>query len=72
MLSSRQEVDDATYREIAITKDWIESRCGWTPYDGVEVTGWPIGTIIRGNQVMWEGEIPGPPAGEPVRFMETL
>ena len=27
---------------------WIASRCGWTPYDGVKVTGWPVGTFVRG------------------------
>ncbi|MCF6293044.1 MAG: dihydroorotase [Robiginitomaculum sp.] len=55
-----------------ITNDWIESRCGWTPYDGSEVKGWPIGTIIRGNTVMWDDEIIGNAAGQPVGFLETL
>ncbi|MBB5517225.1 dihydroorotase [Amphiplicatus metriothermophilus] len=48
------------------------TKCGWTPFDGVTVTGWPVGTIIRGRRVMWEGEILGAPAGAPVRFQETL
>ena len=34
-----------------ITNDWIESRCGWTPYDGMTVQGWPVGTIVRGTRV---------------------
>ncbi|MDP9138300.1 MAG: dihydroorotase [Pseudomonadota bacterium] len=54
-----------------ITSDWIESRCGWTPYDGYEVEGWPIGTIVRGKVVMWEGEIAGAAAGRPMRFSDT-
>ena len=45
------------------------SRAGWTPYDGVSVTGWPVGTILRGRRVMWEGEIAGPADGQPVRFL---
>ncbi len=53
-----------------ISNSWIESRCGWTPYDGVGVTGWPVGTVVRGQRVMWEGEIAGPATGEPVRFLE--
>ena len=32
------------------------------------VTGWPVGTIIRGRRVMWEGELVGPSGGEAVRF----
>ncbi|MDX2257354.1 MAG: dihydroorotase, partial [Hyphomicrobiaceae bacterium] len=52
-----------------ITNGEIASRCGWTPYDGVTVTGWPVGTIIRGRRVMWEGEIVGQAAGRAVRFL---
>jgi len=50
----------------------IGSRCGWTPYDGVTVTGWPVGTIIRGVAVMREGEIVAAGTGEPVRFHAAL
>ncbi|MGL4395141.1 MAG: dihydroorotase [Hyphomicrobium sp.] len=57
-------------RRQTITNSWIESRVGWTPYDGVTVTGWPVGTIIRGRRVMWEGAILGPAHGEAVRFLE--
>jgi dihydroorotase len=59
-------------RRETITDKWIASRCGWTPYDGKEVTGWPIGTIIRGKRVMWNGEIATPSQGEAVRFLESL
>ncbi|MBR2537185.1 MAG: dihydroorotase [Hyphomicrobium sp.] len=57
-------------RRETIRNGWIESRCGWTPYDGAAVTGWPVGTFIRGRKVMWDGEILGPANGEPVRFLE--
>lgn len=63
-------VDMAAKRTIS--NDWIESRCGWTPYDGTEVQGWPIGTIIRGRRVMWEDQLIGKAGGQPVRFLETL
>jgi dihydroorotase len=55
-------------RRETITNAWIESRCGWTPYDGLSVLGWPVGTIVRGRRVMWDGEIAGPARGQPVRF----
>ena len=32
-------------RRETITDGWIKSRAGWTPYDGVTVTGWPVGTV---------------------------
>jgi dihydroorotase len=57
-------------RTVTISNDWIESRCRWTPYDGVKVTGWPVGTFVRGRKVMWDGEILEAAQGEPVGFLE--
>jgi dihydroorotase len=57
-------------RRETITNAWIASRCGWTPYDGVQVTGWPVGTFVRGNTVMWQGEVTAPGKGEAVQFHE--
>jgi dihydroorotase len=51
-----------------ISNAQIVSPCGWTPFDGTEVTGWPAATIIRGHVVMREGEVLGAPLGRPVRF----
>jgi len=59
-------------RRETITDKWVASRAGWTPYDGVKVTGWPVGTIIRGRKVMWDGGLATPAQGERVRFLETL
>ncbi len=59
-------------RSETITNKWIASRAGWTPYDGVRVQGWPVGTFVRGKRVMWQGEVTTPSTGEPVRFLETL
>ena len=50
-------------RRETITNDWIASRAGWTPYDGVTVTGWPVGTFVRGKRVMWQGELVDAVAG---------
>jgi dihydroorotase len=55
-------------RRTTITNDWIASKCGWTPYAGMTVTGWPMGTIIRGRRIMWEGELLAGGLGQPVRF----
>ena len=59
-------------RRQVIEDRWIASRCGWTPYAGKEVLGWPVGAIIRGRRVMWEGEVITPSQGEPVRFGQAL
>jgi dihydroorotase len=59
-------VDLGEQREI--TDDWIASKCGWTPFAGKTVRGWPKGTIVRGTVVMREDEVLGTPTGQPVRF----
>jgi dihydroorotase len=59
-------------RRETITNAKVGSRAGWTPYDGVTVTGWPVGTIVRGQRVMWEGEIVTPGRGEAMRFLEAM
>jgi dihydroorotase len=57
--------------ERVIDNDWIGSKCGWTPFAGRKVKGWPVGTFVRGRLAMWEGEL-GQAGGAPVRFGEAL
>jgi dihydroorotase len=52
-----------------ISNRWIASKCGWTPYDGLKVKGWPIATIIRGRVVMREDVLLGDAAGVPLRYL---
>jgi dihydroorotase len=52
-----------------ITNQWIVSKCGWTPFDEMRVTGWPIATIIRGSVVMRENSLLGDALGAPLRFL---
>ncbi|WP_374545923.1 dihydroorotase [Rhodoblastus sp.] len=59
-------------RKQTIRDEWIASRCVWTPYHDKEVTGWPVGTFVRGARVMWEGELLTPSTGRPIRFLEAL
>ncbi|MBI1391674.1 MAG: dihydroorotase [Alphaproteobacteria bacterium] len=59
-------------RAETITHAAQATRSGWTPFDGFRTKGWPVGTIIRGRRVMWDGELLGAPAGLPVRFQETV
>ena len=64
-------VVDLKRQETIRAKD-TASKCGWTPYDGKQVTGWPVATIVRGGFVMRDGEITRKGGGAPVRFNETL
>ena len=55
-----------------IENRWIASRCGWTPYDGMDTTGWPVATLVRGHMVMQDGATLDAPKGQKLRFIETL
>jgi len=55
-----------------IENSWIASTCGWTPFDGMETTGWAVATIIRGTAVMRDGALAAKGQGKPLRFVETL
>jgi len=59
-------------RKETIRDEWIASRAGWTPYHGKTVTGWPVGTFVRGMKAMWQGEIVTPSRGAAVRFHAAL
>ena len=62
-------VDLAARRQI--TDEWIASKCGWTPFDGTTVTGWPVATILRGRVVVRDDEVLGTPSGQAVRFFDA-
>ena len=51
-----------------IKNEWIASKCGWTPFDGYEVKGFPLGTIVSGKATVWEGKLIDKANGKPLRF----
>lgn len=55
-------------RRRRIEESWIVSPCGWTPFAGMDIAGWPAATIVRGHAVMREDEVLDEPAGRLVRF----
>jgi dihydroorotase len=55
-----------------IENSWIASKCGWTPFDGMETTGWALVTVIRGRIVMRDRALVAAGQGQPIRFGETL
>lgn len=50
------------------TNEEMATRCGWTPYAGHTVQGFPVATWIRGHLVMERGKVLGTPAGRPISF----
>jgi dihydroorotase len=56
-------------KQRRIENSWIVSPCGWTPFAGMDITGWPVATIVRGRTVMRDDEVLGEPGGKLVRFI---
>jgi len=56
-------------KQRKIEESWLVSPCGWTPFAGMDITGWPVGTIVRGNVVMREDTVLGQPSGKLVKFV---
>lgn len=57
--------------ERVLEEDWIASRCGWSPYVGERLRGWPVHTVVRGSVVVRDGQLTGEPVGAPVAFAEV-
>lgn len=56
-------------RTETITNAWIESRCGWTPFDGEKVTGWPVMSLVGGKVLLKDGKLQAQGLGKPVPFV---
>ena len=48
-------------KEMTVDATKLESKCGNTPYDGFDLTGLPVATVVRGSFVMEGGEVVGSP-----------
>ena len=55
-------------KKITIKNENIESKCGWSPFNGTEFKGTPVATIIAGKIKMKDGKILGDPEGTPLKF----
>jgi len=51
-----------------ITKDWLASRVKWSPFEDMEVTGWPVMTVVNGHIACRDGELLGQPHGRQYSF----
>ena len=50
-----------------LNKD-MKSKCGWSPFHGEKLMGWPIGTIVNGKKVFWNNKIVKNVYGKPIEF----
>ena len=48
-------------KSVTITNNLLQHMIDYTPYEGLEVTGWPVCTIRRGEVVMRDGVVQAEP-----------
>jgi dihydropyrimidinase len=49
------------HRRVTLTNSLMQHAIDYTPYEGFEVTGWPMMTIASGRVVMRDGHVEGIP-----------
>lgn len=49
-------------KEVTISQSLMHHGADYTPYEGIQVTGWPVTTMVRGQCVVRDGELVGNPA----------
>ena len=55
-------------KSIKIQNEDIQSKCGWSPFNGYSFKGSPVVTIVNGKIKMKNGKIIGDPEGTPLEF----
>src|SRR3954468_4388617 len=46
-------------KKATISQSGLHHGSDYTPYEGLEITGWPVGTMLRGRFVVRDGELVG-------------
>lgn len=46
-------------QEKKVRSDRLHHKCGWTPYEGSVLKGWPTVATVRGETIMENGYIMG-------------
>ena len=63
-------VDLDNYRPVV--REEMASKCGWSPFEGWNLTGWPVVTIVGGKVVFEKGKLDTNVRGEALRFDASM
>ncbi len=67
-------IREDTYTEVDldltknVKNETLKTKAGWSPYNGWELTGWPIRTVINGQVVMENGKINSEVKGKEITY----
>ncbi|MGK7883322.1 MAG: dihydroorotase, partial [Crocosphaera sp.] len=59
-------VDLDNYRPVL--REELQTKCGWSPFEGWSLTGWPVITIVGGNIVYERGKLNTEVRGKALQF----
>ena len=49
-----------------------QTKCGWSPWDGITLQGWPVRTIVNGQTVFVDGKFDETVRGSEIQFDHEL
>lgn len=55
-------------QEFKVQPSWLQSKCGWSPYEGWTLVGQPQQVWVRGQRVVKNAVPDLPGTGQPVRY----
>jgi dihydroorotase len=55
-------------KKMEIKKSWLASKSNWSIFEGMNVTGWPVGAFLNGQLAMQDEQILIPNSGKPAYF----
>lgn len=55
-------------QSFVVEQGWLQSKCGWSPYEGSTLRGKPVHVLVGGRWSLREGALQGSPAGRSVEF----
>jgi dihydroorotase len=63
-------VDLNTYRPVQ--REQLLTKCGWSPFEGWNLTGWPVTTIVGGQIVYENGQVNTEVRGQALTFLSMV
>lgn len=58
-------------RQAQVRNETQQTKCGWSPWHGETLTGWPVRTWVMGREVYRDGQFDDSRPGGEVRFDHT-
>ena len=73
-ITSKKDIDadltivDMNMKKVKIKNENMDSKCKWSPFNGMDFQGTPVATMVNGQVKMKNGKILGNPLGKSLLF----